>query len=133
MIKKLNSLLILIVLLISGCATIPVGENIPTYSIAGKTYYPLITLCDLRGVQMQYDPITRTVYLDKDSKSVNLRPGDALILVNNNVMRLNSPVDISHGTVAVPRQFKEQVFDMLFKPAALVSRKTGVAKIKLHK
>ena len=62
MIKKLYIILFLVTLVFSGCATIPTGENIATYSIGGAIYYPLVTLCDLRGVQMQYDPLLRTAY-----------------------------------------------------------------------
>ncbi len=93
----------------------------------------MISLCDLRGVPMQYDTLARTVYLGKDAKSVNLRAGDSLVLVNNNIMRLDSPVDIYQGTIVVPRQFKEQVFDLLFKRAALVRRRAGMGKIRLSK
>ncbi len=133
MIKKLNILFFLSVLLISGCATVPIGENIATYSIRGVTYYPLISLCNLRSVQMEYDPLIRTVYLIRDVKSVSLRTGDALVLVNNSTMHLSSPVDIYQGTIVVPRQFKEQVFDLLFKKEILACRRTGAEKIKLKK
>jgi N-acetylmuramoyl-L-alanine amidase len=122
-----------LVILISGCATIPVGENIATYSINGATYFPLVTLCDLRGVLMQYDPLLRTAYLSKDAQHVSLRVGDGLVLVNDNVMHLNSPVDVYQGTIAVPRQFKEQVFDLLFRKVTLGYRRAGIAKIKLSK
>jgi len=120
-------------LLINGCATVPTGENITAYSIGGATYYPLVTLCDLRGVQMQYDVILRTAYLSKDGQHASLRVGDALVLVNDNPLRLNSPVDIYQGTIAVPRQFKEQVFDLLFRKTAPVYRRPGAGKIKLNK
>ena len=120
-------------LLISGCATIPTGENIANYSIGGATYYPLVTLCDLRGVNLQYDPLLRTAYLSKDGQHVNLRVGDALVLVNDNPLHLNSPVDLYEGTIAVPRQFKEQVFDSLFRQNTLVYRRAPGGKIKLHK
>lgn len=133
MIKKLNILFFLSLLLISGCATIPTGENIAAYSIGGKTYYPLISLCDLRGVQMQYEPLLRTAYLSRDTKSVSLRAGDALILVNDKIMHLSSPVDVYQGTIVVPRQFKEQVFDILFYPTTSVPRRLSAAKIKLTK
>ncbi|MFA5092888.1 MAG: N-acetylmuramoyl-L-alanine amidase [Candidatus Omnitrophota bacterium] len=133
MIKKIYILFFLVTLLISGCATIPTGENIASYSIAGQTYYPLVSLCDLRGVAMQYDPLIRTVYLNKENKSVNLRAGDSLILVNDNIMHLNSPVDLYQGTIVVPRQFKEQVFDLLFKPVVGPHRRVGVGKIRLSK
>lgn len=132
MIKKLN-ILFLTIFLLSGCATIPSGENIAVYSINGATYYPLISLCDLRGVDLGYDTFLRTAYLSKDAKHVNLRAGDALILVNDNIMHLNSPIDIYQGTIVVPRQFKEQVFDILFKRPVLARRRAGAGKIKLNK
>jgi N-acetylmuramoyl-L-alanine amidase len=122
-----------LVIFASGCATIPVGENIPTYSIGGVTYYPLVTLCDLRGVSMQYDPLTRVAYLSKDLQHSTLRVGDAVVLVNDNTMRLNYPVDIYLGTIAVPGQFKEQVFDLLFRKTVTGYRRAGAGKIKLHK
>ncbi len=119
--------------LIAGCATLPTGENIATYSIGAATYYPLVTLCDSRGVQVQYDVLMRTAYLSKDGQRVSLRIGDALVLVNDNPLHLNLPVDIYQGTIAVPRQFKEQVFDILFRKSVLVHRRPGAGKIKLNK
>ena len=128
---KLFFCVICLIVLISGCATLPTGENIATYSIGGVTYYPLVSLCDLRGVSMQYDPLTRVAYLSKDLQHSSLRVGDALVLVNDNLMHLKYPVDLYQGTIAVPRQFKEQVFDVLFRQTVSVKRRAG--KIKLNK
>jgi N-acetylmuramoyl-L-alanine amidase len=133
MCKKLFLGLFMFVLFLSGCATVPTGENITTYSIGGATYYPLVTLCDLRGVTMQYDALLRTACLSKDGQRVNLRVGDALVLVNDNAMHLNSPIDAYQGTIAVPRQFKEQIFDVLFRQETLVHRRTQTSKIRLNK
>ena len=133
MYKRLFFILFMFILFLSGCATIPTGENIATYSIGGVTYYPLVTLCDLRGVFLQYDALLRTAYLSKGAQHVSLRVGDALVLVNDNALHLNSPIDVYQGTIAVPGQFKEQVFDLLFKQAILVRRHPGVDKIKLNK
>ncbi|MDD5129620.1 MAG: N-acetylmuramoyl-L-alanine amidase [Candidatus Omnitrophica bacterium] len=133
MVNKIKILLVLFMLCICGCATVPVGENIATYSIGGVTYYPLATLCDLRGVTMQYDPLTRIASLAKDQQRSTLRVGDALVLVNDNVLRLNNPVDIWQGAIAVPRQYKEQVFDILFRKDVLAHRRAGIGKIKLNK
>ena len=133
--KILRSFFICISLaiLVSGCATVPTGENIPTYSIGGVTYYPLVSLCSLRGVDMQYDTLLRTAYLSKESNRLNLRAGDSLVLVNDNVMHLKSPIDIYQGTIVVPRQFKEQIFDVLFKAPSVTYRRPGTGKIKLNK
>ncbi|MDD5692789.1 MAG: N-acetylmuramoyl-L-alanine amidase [Candidatus Omnitrophica bacterium] len=130
---KLSFICICLVILISGCATVPVGESIPAYSIEGVTYYPLVSLCNLAGVDMQYDVLLRTAYLTKNSNRLNLRAGDALVLVNDNLMHLNSPVDIYQGTIVVPGQFKEQIFDVLFKAPATGYRRPPSAKVKLTK
>jgi hypothetical protein len=66
------------------------------------------------GVDLRYDPLINAAYLNKDLKRVSLRAGDAVVLLNDNLMHLNYPVDIYQGTLVVPRQFKEQVFDILF-------------------
>jgi N-acetylmuramoyl-L-alanine amidase len=55
------------------------------------------------------------------------------VLVNDNPLHLNSPIDVYEGTIAVPRQFKEQVFDALFKQNTLVYRRSPGGKIKLRK
>lgn len=133
MFNKSFLVLFIFIFLLSSCATIPTGENIATYSIGGATYYPLISLCDLRGVQMQYDPLLRTAFLSKDAQQVRLRVGDALVLVNDSPLHLDSPIDIYQGTIAVPRQFKEQVLDVLFKPVTLAGRRAGMGKIKINK
>jgi len=131
MIKKI--LVVLIILFISGCVTVPGADNVAMYSIGGVTYYPLVALCDLRAVSMQYDVLLRTAYLSKDGHKVILRVGDGLVLVNDSPKHLNSPVDIYQGTIAVPRQFKEQILDVYFAPAVSVRRRPPSSKIKLRK
>ncbi|MFA7706536.1 MAG: N-acetylmuramoyl-L-alanine amidase [Candidatus Omnitrophota bacterium] len=131
--KEYISYFILIVLLLSGCATVTPQSAIPAYSINGVTYYPLVSLCDLRGVDIKYDTLIRTVYLDKDTKRVNIRAGDTMVLVNDNIMNLNSPIDIYQGTIVVPKQFKEQIFDILFPQAVSTYRRQARGKINLNK
>ena len=120
-----------LVILISGCATIAPQIAISAYSINGVTYYPLVSLCDLRGVDIKYDTLIRTAYLSKDGKRVNLRAGDELVLVNDNIVHLNSPIDIYQGTIVVPSQFKEQVFDRLFPQVISTRRRLNKGKINL--
>ncbi len=119
--------------LCAGCATLSSPGTIPAYSIKGTVYYPLISLCESRGVELKYDTLINTVYLNKDSKRITLRAGDEIILVNDSAMHLDAPVDFHYGTVVVPRQFKEQVFDILFPLSVSAQRKTVKEKIKLKK
>lgn len=118
---------------LSGCATIPAGGGLPVYTIGGTAYYPLAGLCDQRGVEMKYDSLLRTVRLSKDSHQVILRAGDILVLVDGNVMRLSSPVDIYRGVLAVPKEFKDQVFDLLFSFSVPPVSRTRRDRIKLRK
>ncbi len=124
---------ILFSVIFSGCATVAPPSAIPAYSINGVTYYPLVSLCDMRGVDLKYDTLIQTVYLNKDYKRVSMRAGDALILVNDSAMHLKYPVDIYRGTIVVPSQFKEQVFDILFPQPAAVQRKVAKEKIRLSR
>lgn len=108
-----------------GCATVPTREALPTYDINGITYLPMVSLCDLKGINWEYDTFTRTVTLNKDAHKINLMVGDTLLLVDGKAQHLRHPVDIYKGIVVVPYKFKEDIFEPLFKeslralPAAL--------------
>lgn len=115
-IRKLFILVIaycLLVNLLMGCATVPKKEALPTYNIRGITYIPLLSLCDLRGINFDYDIFTRTVTLRKDGHKINLMVGDTLVLMDGKPTHLRHPVDIYQGTVVVPYKFKEEVLDIL--------------------
>ena len=113
----------LIILTFSGCVTAPVREAFPSYSINGVTYYPLITLCEAKGINWQYDTFTRVITLNKGAHRISLKAGDNLVLVDQRAILLNYPVDIYTGTVVVPDKFKEQIIDVLFKEARVPSQR----------
>ena len=110
---------------LTGCVSVPIRETLPTYNLHGVTYLPLVSLCDLKGVNWEYDTFTRTVTLTKDSHKINLMVGDTLVLVDGKAQHLRHPVDIYQGAVVLPYKFKEDIFEPLFKeslrslPAAL--------------
>ncbi len=114
---------------LSGCATTPLRETLPSYNINGTTYFPLLSLCDSRNINWQYDAVTRSFVLNKASHRINLTVGESLVLVDGTPLHLKSPVDIYQGTVVVPYRFKEKILDVFFKaqpapgrPALLVSK-----------
>jgi N-acetylmuramoyl-L-alanine amidase len=125
-------LLFAVCCLLFGCATVPTREALPTYSLNGTTYYPLLALCNLRGINLEYDTFTRTIILSKEAQRINLRVGDALVLVNGQPLHLNHPIDIYQGTVVVPYRFKEQVLDNLFKEF-YIAPKAAPALLKIRK
>jgi N-acetylmuramoyl-L-alanine amidase len=104
-----------VILSVSGCATIPTREALPTYNINGATYLSLVSLCEARGINWEYDTLTRTVVLKKDTHKINLMVGDSLALVDGESRYLNDPVDIYQGMLVVPYKFKERIIDVLFK------------------
>jgi len=126
---KLFTFIILTAVFLSGCVTISTKEDLPVYSINGVTYYPLVKLCESRGVSWQYDPLTRVVALSKGLHRINLKAGDNLILVDQRASLLDHPVDIYEGTVVVPISFKRDVIDTLFKEVKVPTVKRGLYPI----
>lgn len=114
-ILKLSGLIILIIILLNGCATIPTDEALTTYDFDGITYVSLGSLCQSKGLSWDYDTFTRIVNLNKSTHKISLQVGDTLILVDGRIQHLRHPVDIYDGEVVVPYKFKEQVLDILFK------------------
>jgi N-acetylmuramoyl-L-alanine amidase len=110
-------IIFLTTVLLNGCATAPVRGlyNIPVYKIGGVSYVPLISLCQQRGINWEYDTFTRNVILNKDLHRINLRVGETMVLVDGKAQDLAAPVDIYRGTVVVPLKFKERYLDTLFR------------------
>ncbi|MFA5286808.1 MAG: N-acetylmuramoyl-L-alanine amidase [Candidatus Omnitrophota bacterium] len=134
MIKKNTIFLLFLIFLISGCATLPVKENIPSCSLNGTTYYSLAALCELKGISFRYDTFSRTVNLLKDNHSIDLMVSDNLILVDKRAVLLDYPVDIYQGSIVVPAKFKGQILDTLFKPAkTIVSRRVSPFSSSIRK
>lgn len=117
MTKKITIFLLFLIFLISGCTTLPIKENIPTYSLNGTTYYALAPLCEVKGISLRYDTFSRTANLFKDNHSIDLMVSDNLILVDKRAVLLDHPVDIYQGAIVVPAKFKGEILDTLFKPA----------------
>jgi N-acetylmuramoyl-L-alanine amidase len=115
--RKNLILFLLAVLFIAGCAGVPVKEGLPTYSLNGTTYLSLVSLCDSRKIDFEYDTFTRTANLSKAGHHISLMAGDTLVLVDGSPLHLKNPVDIYQGVLVVPYKFREQVLDVLFKQA----------------
>ncbi len=116
---------------IFGCASVPPKEQFTTYKIGGVVYYPLVALCRARGVNWRYDTFTRTMFLEGGGHKLSCMAGDKLALADGRAAILNYPVELYQGTIVVPEQFKEQVFERLFGKATPAREKTFLsAKIK---
>jgi len=102
--------------LLTGCATLTPGEpGVPAYSINGRSYLPLVSLCDLKAINWDYDTFARTVTLKKDSHQINLAVGSSIALVDGEPKDLKYPVDLYEGAVVVPAKFNYDVLTPFFK------------------
>jgi len=120
---------LLIIFILSGCATVSRRQALPTYNISGVAYVPLLTLCNSENISWDYDTFTRQVNLTKEAHKINLMVGERLVLVDGVQQYLKYPVDIYQGTVVVPYKFKEQILDALFKKV-YPERRITLSRIK---
>lgn len=110
----------------SGCVTAPRGA-IPTYTIAGTPYVPLDAVCAAKGIRSDYDGLTRTVSLTKDSSDVRLQVGRRDVVSNGRFSMLSSPVDLYRGMIVIPQELRQK-FEELF-PERQVQAPLSLKKI----
>lgn len=104
---------------LSGCATVPTRQqNLPVYSLNGVKYLPLISYCELKGIEWDYDTFTRTATLTRGATQVSMSVGSPLAVVNGSTKGMKVPADLHNGAIVIPYRFKEEVLDPLFKEEA---------------
>ncbi|MFH1199313.1 MAG: N-acetylmuramoyl-L-alanine amidase [Candidatus Omnitrophota bacterium] len=131
--RKNIILFFLVIILLSGCASVPMRDALPIYALHGTSYMPLKSFCDLRGISWEYDTFARTVNIAKDEHKIDLMVGNSLVLVDGNPVHLKYPIDFYQGVVVVPVKFKEQL-DTIFLGTPATQQKThlvlqGIRKI----
>ncbi len=117
---------------ISGCATVPVQDTLPKYTLHGVTYYPLAELCSKKGVIWEYDTYSRTITLRKNQQRSSVRVGDSLAILNGASKKLSHPVDVYRGTIVVPQAFKDKIIDMMAYES-VVSQERPFARSRIRK
>ncbi|MBU0709406.1 MAG: N-acetylmuramoyl-L-alanine amidase, partial [Candidatus Omnitrophica bacterium] len=123
---------IFIIFFITGCASVPRREALPTYRIRGVSYLSLVDLCNQFGLKCEYDTISRRIVLSKGRHKINLMIGEKLVIVDGASQRIKYPVDTYQGAVVVPLIFKQQIIDSLFKVAAS-AEDAGFASTQVQK
>jgi len=109
---------LLYLIALSGCATVPVQQALPTYNLNGLTYISLSGLCESRSVDMDYNAFSKAYILSSGDHKVSLKVGDNLVLVDDKPQFLSQSVKLYQDLPVVPLQFKDQVFDVVFKVGA---------------
>jgi N-acetylmuramoyl-L-alanine amidase len=127
----LISLLAACALTLSGCASVPTREVLPTYYLNGTTYLSLNSICRVKDLEWDFDTYTRRITLNKDAHRINLMVGERLVLVDGLPQHLEHPVDIYKGEVMVPDKFKLEIIDVLFrKSLGRPKGKAALSRIK---
>ena len=99
-----------------GCATVPRSASLPAYNIGGVSYVSLVPMCESRNVDWNYDAFAKTVTLSQGGHTVSLLVDETLVLVDGREQHLKHPLKLHQGALAVPLRFKEQIFDVYFRP-----------------
>jgi len=112
--KNIIWLSILIATLAAGCASAPVREGIMVYNLGGVQYLPLGPVCSLSGMGLDYDPLSQTAVLSGEKHKINIKVGEALLLVDGKAAEMKYPVLFHEGMIVVPEQFRSQIMGPLF-------------------
>ncbi len=121
--------LALIIFSFCGCAAVPKKGQVVAFNISGATYFSLVSLCDLKNIKWEYDSLTRTAGLNKDTHRIKIQVGGKTIFVDGSPRKLNEPVDIYQGMVVVPGQFL-QLIEGLFPDRLMQQDAVSFYKIK---
>ena len=90
----------------------------------------LISLCQLRNIDWDYDLFTRKITLCRGSDRINLMVGSAIAVVNGAKYDLGAPVETHKGMVVIPAKFKRKIIDSLFSRYVLKDELVRVEQIK---
>lgn len=114
-----------------GCATVSRKGGVNAYTISGATYFSLVSLCDLKNIKWDYDPLARTVDLNRGAHRIKLQAGGKTIFVDGSSRQLNEPIDIYRGMLVVPDQFRKIVEAMFpdFVPGPEVTAFYKIRKV----
>lgn len=96
----------------------------PSYRIRGTEYLPLTLICDAYGIDWKWDPISRTVELNRGNTNLRLRVNEYKVYANGVINVQEKPVVFYNGAVCVPSNFLKTIFNRLFlaKPTVPVSQ-----------
>ncbi|MEW6171230.1 MAG: stalk domain-containing protein, partial [Candidatus Omnitrophota bacterium] len=82
--------------------------NLPTFNVNGISYVPLISICQQKNINWDYDSFLRKISLKKQNTEINLIVGSHVFLVNGNLMNLTRPVEFYKGIIVVPYEFYQK-------------------------
>lgn len=120
----LKFIVIIFVFCLFGCTTVTKNKSgLDIYNINGINYCALSNLSQIKGLDFEYDLLTRSVSLRKGSHKISLLLGEKLLIVDNKPVYLKQPVDIYKGMLVVPYKFQEQILDVVLNVKSVEIKK----------
>ncbi len=110
--QKIAIVVFFSIVLVSGCATTKPEIGMP---VPGKEGFVLKTLCELQGIDWQWDTISQVVVLKGNGREAKALVGSDVVLIGDERILLSAPVAIENSAVTVPADFKRMVMSRLIK------------------
>ena len=115
----------------SGCATVPRDlDKGAAFNFSGTQYSSLAAFCQSKGINWDYDGLTRSVVLKKGIHKISLQIGNNLAVIDGSASRMKEPLEIYSGAIIIPHKFREQVLEPLFKDQTGVKPKISFSGIR---
>ena len=136
--KYLIVIFLLIMFILSGCARMAsVPATKPLYSlrrettkVEGVSYVPAIFLCEVYGIDWQWDTVSYQLILEKDNHIVIMRPETKIILLDRETLYSKQPPIIHKGIFLIPFDLVKERLDKIFYIPYKVPERKIVHRIK---
>jgi N-acetylmuramoyl-L-alanine amidase len=115
---------LIFLLTLSGCAGSQKGVRLNK-----NDYRSLAQVCAVNGLTWEWDGFSNIITVKNLKVSAKLYPGSALVLYDNQVCDLKSPVIVSQGMIMVPLSFS-RLFSGKIEPYAQTKTKPGNFSIR---
>ena len=117
-------LLVFVVILIGGCATVPPVTVAPTTSLED--------VCKRYNIQWQFDSVTQVVLLEfKDHKAKAL-VGSSVVLIGQQKVGLSGPLRRKNSTIYVPDDFESKVIGSFGAVRSRLGYGVEASSLKIH-
>lgn len=114
--KPFIFIVLIILFFLAGCATLPKETlNLPTYNISGKQYFALKDICDLKGINWQWDSFGGIISLSNDDLEARIMPNSPYAFINGKLIEIKSSPIFHKGIIVVSSGFIDEVIAKLTK------------------
>ena len=103
----------MLIAFLAGCASVPKPVMFKQVTLRGKTYVPLISLCQQYEIDWEWDSFGRIVYLNKLSRQIKMLIGSTTIIVDGHTEKITRSPEIYDGVVVVPAEFEQELKRLL--------------------